>query len=181
MECPRCNIELENGICLKCGFVSDGEQIEQFKKHDKYTDIRIYNLDFEEMNTNQNKFVNFLMGPLYFSFRNHLIAGTIISLLAFLVLSFEIKITNYLLSIGTLCTLLAFFNVTFYIIINRVLYMAFSNPICIALDNLKIKIIKRKKKNYIDIFVNHHAKSILTLLIQILIYILTAVFVLKIV
>lgn len=180
MECPRCNIELENGICLKCGFVEDGQQIEQFKKNDKYTDIRIYNLDFEEMNTNQNKFVNFLMGPLYFSFRNHLIVGTIISILAYLVLMFEIRLTNYFLTIGTLCTLLAFFNITFYIVINRVLYMAFSNPICIVLDKIKIKRIKKHNKNYIDKFVNHNAKSILTLLIQILIYIIIAIFILKI-
>lgn len=180
MICPKCNIKLEKGICLKCGYMENGEQIEQFKKEDKYTDIRIYNEDFEQMNTNQNKIVNFLLGPLYFSFRKHLIIGTIISLLAFLVLYIEIKITNYFLQIGTLCTLLAFFNITFYIIINRILYMALSNPICLALDKMKIKIIKQRNKNYIDKFVNHNAKSILTLLIQILIYIIITVFILKI-
>ena len=181
MLCPRCNIELENGICLKCGFAESGENIERFKKNDKYTDIRLYNDDFEEMNTNQYKIINFFMGPLYFSFRNHLIVGTIISLLAFLVLKFEIALTNYFLSIGTLCTLLAFFNVTFYAVINRALYMAFSNSICIALDKIKIKRIKSKYEDPIPVLVNHNSKSILTLLIQILIYIITAVFILKMV
>ena len=179
MICPKCNIELEKGICLKCGYMENGEQIEQFKKDDKYTDIRIYNEDFEQMNTNQNKCINFLLGPLYFSFRNHLIIGTIISLLAFLILYMEMKITDYFLQIGTLCTLLAFFNLTFYILINRVTYMAFSNPICIELDKIKIKKIK-KHKNYIDKLARHKSKSFLSLLIQILIYIIIGIFILKI-
>ena len=171
MICPKCNIELDKGICLKCGFMENGEQIEQFKKDDKYTDIRIYNEDFEVMNTNQNKYLNFILGPLYFSFRKHLIIGTIISLLAFLVLYLEMKLTQYFLLIGTLCTLLAFFNITFYIIINRVLYMAFSNVICLKLDELKIKIIKKHNKKYIEKLVKHNSKSFISIIIQILILI----------
>ena len=31
MICPKCNIELEKGICLKCGYMENGEQIEQIK------------------------------------------------------------------------------------------------------------------------------------------------------
>lgn len=58
--------------------------------------------------------------------------------------------------------------------------MAFSNPICLVLDKMKIKRIKQHNKNYIDKFVNHNAKSILTLLIQILIYIIIGIFILKI-
>lgn len=72
MKYPRCNVELENGICLKCGFIETGQQIEKFKTNEKYTDIRIYNDDFEQMNMNENKIANFLLGPLYFSFRNHI-------------------------------------------------------------------------------------------------------------
>ncbi len=177
--CPRCNIELNKGICLKCGYMENGEQIGRFKKDDKYTNIRIYNDDFEQMNRNQKKFINLLLGPLYFSFRNHLIIGTIISIISFIILYFEIKITNYLLSIGTLCTLLAFFNTTFYILINRLLYMTFSNPICIKLDNIKIKRIIKKNKDYIPKLISHNAKSILTLLIQITIYIIIGIFILK--
>ena len=89
--------------------------------------------------------------------------------------------TNYLLSIGTLCTLLAYINATFYIVLNRLIYMAFSNPLCIALDNLKIKRIKRRNEDYVPKLVKHNTKSILTLLIQILIYILAAIYMLKMV
>ena len=180
MICPKCNVELEKGICLKCGYMENGEQIERFKKEDKYTDIRIYNEDFEIMNQNQKKYLNLLLGPIYFSYRNHLITGTIISIISFIILYFEMQLTNYLLSIGTLCTLLAFFNITFYVLINRILYMTFSNAICLKLDQIKIKGIKSKNKDYIPKLVIHHAKSILTLLLQIIICIIIGIFILKI-
>ena len=83
MVCPKCNINLDRGICLKCGYMENGEQIEQYKPNDKYTDIRIYNEDFETMNQNQKKYINLIMGPLYFSYRNHILAGTIISIISF--------------------------------------------------------------------------------------------------
>lgn len=179
MICPRCNIELDKGICLKCGYMQNGEQIEQFKKEDKYTDIRIYNDDFDKMNTNQNKLLNLILGPLYFSFRNHLIIGTVISIISLLILNVEIKLTNYLLSIGSLCTLLAFFNAIFYIFINRIIYMSFSNPLCIKLDELKIK-TKKPNKNYIEKLVRHKSKSILSLILQIIILIeIMAIFMIK--
>ena len=170
MICPRCNIELDKGICLKCGYMDNGEQIEQFKKESKYDNIRIYNEEFDEMNTNQKRYLNLILGPLYFSYRNHLLIGTIISIISLVILKLELKLTNYLLNIGSLCTLLAFFNATFYIFINRVLYMSFSNVICIKLDNIKIK-IKKLNKNYIEKLVRHKSKSILSLILQIIIII----------
>ena len=180
MKCPRCNIELDKGICLKCGYMENGEQIERFKKEDKYTEIRIYNDEFESMNHNEKKYLNLLLGPLYFSYRNHLLIGTIISILSYIIFMFEMKLTDAFLSIGTLCTLLAVINITFYIVINRVLYMTFSNAICIELDKIKIKAIKKHNENYIDKLVTHKSKSIISLLVQILIYILVAIFILKI-
>ena len=112
--------------------------------------------------------------------RNHLLIGTIISILSYIIFMFEMKITDAFLSIGTLCTLLAVINITFYIVINRVLYMTFSNAICIELDKIKIKAIKKHNEKYIDKLVTHKSKSIISLLVQILIYILVAIFILKI-
>ena len=179
MKCPKCNVKLEKGICLKCGYMENGEQIERFKKKDKYTDIRIYNDEFETMNHNENKIINLLLGPLYFSYRNHLITGTIISILSYIIFTFEMKLTESFLEIGTLCTLLAVINITIYIVINRVLYMTFSNAICIELDKIKIKMIKKHNKNYINKLVEHKSKTLLTLLIQILFYIIIGIFILK--
>ena len=180
MKCPKCQIELEKGICLKCGYMENGNQIEQFKKHEKYTDIRLYNEDFETMNHNEKTYINLLMGPLYFSYRNHLIAGTIISIIAFIILYLEIKLTDLILETGIFSTLLYFLNTIFYITINRVLYMSFSNIICIKLDNIKINRIKKKNKDYTKMLIKHNTKSIISLLIQILFYIIIAIFILKI-
>lgn len=168
MKCPKCNIDLEKGVCLKCGYMENGNKIERFKKTEKYTDIRIYNEDFDKMNTNNNKFINFIMGPFYFSYRNHLITGLIITIISLTILAFEIRLTSELLSIGSVFTLLSFFNTIGYVTINRVLYMAFSNVICIKLDNMKIEKLKQKE-NYIDKLTNHKSKNIIALIINIII------------
>ena len=170
MKCPNCNIELERNICIKCGYMENGNYIEKFKKEDKYTDIRIYNEAFDEMNLNLKKWKNFILGPFYFSYRNHIITGTIIGIIAFLIFLFEIYLTNSLNFIGNIYSLIAFFNVVFYITINRILYMGFSNVICLAIDKKKINKIKEKNKNYIEKLVNHKSTGIAYILIQILIY-----------
>ena len=168
MKCPNCNIELDKGICIKCGYMENGNKIERFKKTEKYTDIRIYNEDFDKMNLNQTKFLNFIMGPFYFSYRNHLITGLMITLISLTILAFEIRLTGALQTIGSVFTLISFFNTIFYITINRVLYMAFSNVICIKLDNKKIEKLKQNN-NYIEKLANHKSKTILNLIINIVI------------
>ena len=168
MKCPNCNIDLEKGICIKCGYMDNGNKIERFKKTEKYTDIRIYNEEFDKMNLNQTKFSNFIMGPFYFSYRNHLIVGIIITILSLAVLAFEIRLTDSFLAIGSVFTLLSFFNTIGYITINRVLYMAFSNVICIKLDNMKIEKLKQEQ-NYMDKLTNHKSKNLLSLIINIII------------
>lgn len=168
MKCPNCNIELDKGICLKCGYMENGNKIERLKKSDKYTDIKIYNEDFDKMNSNQTKFLNFIMGPFYFSYRNHLIIGLLITILSLTILAFEIRLTESLQTIGSVFTLVSFFNTIFYITTNRVLYMAFSNVICIKLDNIKIEKLKQEN-NYMDKIVNHKNKNILYLILNIII------------
>lgn len=179
MICPNCDIEMNKGICLKCGYMENGNYIEQYKKEDRNTDIRIYNEDFDEMNTNQKKYLNFLLGPFYFSYRNHTITGFIIGIIAFIILYFEITLTNALTGIGSIFNLIAFFNITFYIIINRVLYMGFSNVICLTVDKYKIKKIKRKNNNYIDKLVKHKSRSLTQVIIHILLYIILISIIIK--
>ena len=178
MICPRCKIEMNKGICLKCGYMENGNQIERYKHQEKYDDIRIYNEDFDEMNTNEKKYLNFLLGPIYFSYRNHLLVGTIITIISLIILKIEMSLTNSLLSIGGLADLFAFINIVIYITINRILYMSFSNILCIKLDNLKIKNIKKQNKDYMNILVKHNSKSIISTVIQIAIII--AIILLKI-
>ena len=171
MICPKCKIEMNKGICLKCGYMENGNQIEQYKSKDKHDDIRIYNDDFDEMNTNEKKYLNFLLGPIYFSYRNHLLVGTIITIVSVIILKLEMTLTNSLLSIGGLADLFAFINIVIYITINRILYMSFSNVICLKLDELKIKIAKKHNEKYIEKLVKHNSKSFISIIAQIIIII----------
>lgn len=174
MKCPNCNVELEKGICLKCGYMENGNKIERFKDSNQHTEIRLYNEDFDEMNTNQNKFLNFIMGSYYFSYRGHLITGLISTIIATLVFLFEIKLTNALEILGSGAVLGIFLNTTFYVIINRVIYMSFSNPICIAIDKCKSKKIKNKDK-----LIKHKCRNYMYLIIHILISIIPIILILK--
>ena len=174
MGCPKCNIELEKGICIKCGYMENGNQIERFKDTNQNTEIRIYNEDFEIMNTNQSKLLNFIMGSYYFSYRGHLLVGLISTAISSIVLFFELKITNILVKYGSETLLLLFLNTISYLFINRILYMSFSNPICIGIDRCKIKKIKDIKK-----LINHKCRNILYLLTHILLSIISIIIILK--
>ena len=174
MVCPKCNIELEKGLCIKCGYMENGNTIEQFKDTDQHTEVRLYNEDFDQMNTNQNKLLNLLMGSYYFSYRGHLLIGFISTIIASLILLFEIKLTNAFISLGSISILLIFLNTTLYITINRILYMSFSNPICIEIDKCKSKKIKDTNK-----LVNHKCKNLLYLTIHILLSIIPIILIFK--
>lgn len=174
MKCPNCNIELEKGICLKCGYMENGNTIEQFKDTNQHTNIRLYNEDYDEMNTNQNKCLNLIMGSYYFSYRGHLITGLISTIIASLILFLELKITNALEQLGSEIMLVIFLNATFYIIINRIIYMSFSNSICIGLDKCKSKKIKDTNK-----LVNHKCRNLLYLIIHILLSVIPLILIIK--
>lgn len=174
MICPNCNIELEKGICLKCGYMENGNTIEQFKDSDQHTNVRLYNEDYDEMNTNQNKCLNLIMGSYYFSYRGHLITGLISTVIASLILFLELKITNALGQLGSEIMLVIFLNATFYIIINRIIYMSFSDPICIEIDKCKSKKIKDTNK-----LVNHKCRNLLYLIIHILLSVIPLILIIK--
>lgn len=174
MICPKCNVEMERGICIKCGYMENGNTVEQFKDTNQHTEIRLYNEDFDQMNTNQKKLMNFIMGSYYFSYRGHLIMGLISTIIAFTILFFELKITKALSQFGSTMLILIFLNTVFYVVINRVIFMSFSNPICIELDKCKAKKIKDTEK-----LINHKCRNLMFLLIHILLSILPLILIMK--
>lgn len=178
MKCPKCNLELNKGICLKCGYMENGFNIKRNKENNKYKDERIYNEDFDIMNQNTTKLLNLLLGPFYFSYRNHLFTGILICTIDLLILIFEINLQNALTSLGNIYNLFAFFNIVFYPIINRMLYMGFSNIICLKLDKIKINKIQ-KKENSTQILEKHKSRSLAKLIINILIYAITFILLMK--
>lgn len=154
--------------------MENGNTIEQFKDSDQHTNVRLYNEDYDEMNTNQNKCLNLIIGSYYFSYRGHLITGLISTIIASLILFLELKITNALGQLGSEIMLVIFLNATFYIIINRIIYMSFSDPICIEIDKCKSKKIKDTNK-----LVNHKCRNLLYLIIHILLSVIPIILILK--
>lgn len=174
MICPKCNVKMEKGICIRCGYMENGNVIEQFKDSNQHTEVRLYNEDYDQMNTNETKCLNFIMGSYYFSYRGHFIMGLISTIIAFTVLFFELKLTNALQQFGSATLILIFLNTTLYILINRIIYMSFSNLICIELDKCKAKKIKDTEK-----LINHKCRNMIYLLIHILLSILPLILIIK--
>ena len=174
MICPKCNVEMEKGICIRCGYMENGNTIEQFKDSNQHTEVRLYNEDYDQMNTNQNKFINFIMGSYYFSYRGHFVVGIISTIISFTILFLELKITKALSQFGSATLILILLNTVLYLVINRVIYMSFSNPICIELDKCKSKKIKDTNK-----LINHKCRNMMFLLIHILLSIMPLILIMK--
>ena len=143
MKCPKCSGKIKDGCCIRCGYLSNGNQIK-----DEYTDknyeLKLFNKDFDSINMNKNLFLIAILGPLYFSYRGYLIIGTILGLIDFILFYYLVLLVSIPIFSSTLMCYL-------YIFLDRLLYVVVSNYICILIDKFKIKMYKKKyKSNYIE-------------------------------
>lgn len=166
MICPKCKIEMKNGFCLRCGYMESGNIIQTQSKYDKrLEDIKLLNEDFDTMNRNENSFIAMILGNFYLCYHGHFFIGT---LWGFLDLLLFYLIINFVSSF--------YFIIAFYLLLTRILYGIFLNTICIKLDELKLKLIKKfYKDNYKEKLIKCN-KSIIYIFLTILIYIIIIVF-----
>ena len=127
---------------------------------------------FDIIIQNKNLLLVFILGPLYFSYRGYFFIGTILGIIDYLIFYYAMNFFDILVIIFG-----GFEFAMIYFFINRLIYIVFSNFICVLIDKLKVKRIKKKyKENYKDKLKKYkHNKYylLLTLLIYvILIYIL---------
>lgn len=156
-HCSNCNGIIYNGCCLVCGLMENGEYANSQNTISKYDIFRNYNEDFDTMFRNENAYIPFLIGHLYFSYRNHLFIGLlaeIIEILFFLLVYYFLdKLVIFSNFFGfTIVSIIVF-------VIVRLLFYFFSNKICITLDEKKVSnnITKQKKtltKSSIKLFIN---------------------------
>ena len=148
MKCPNCEIDLVNGCCLRCGYLPNGNQIKyNYETHDKFKEQKLFNKHFDIMYRNEKLYINFLLGPLYFSYRGHFILGTVFVFIDFLIFCLNL----YLISRFIFNPLVLSMLKCIYIFINRLFYCTFANSICLLIDNIRIKNIKnRYKENYLE-------------------------------
>lgn len=171
MICPKCNSKIVNGCCIRCGYIDSGNKIQNGDMDiDKYSDMKMFNKDFDKLNRNKNSFVIFLLGPLYFSYMGYFFIGTVLGLIDYLL--FYILMNNTFIFSFVFITYL-------YIFLNRIIYVVFSNYICILIDKYKIKRIKKKyKDNYLSKlkkYKHHKIYLLFTMLLYILIILIFAV------
>jgi len=172
MNCSKCNGKLLDGCCTKCGHLQNGNKIT--KNHiDKNEDLKLFNKDFNIINENKNLLLISILGPLYFSYRGYLLIGTIIGIIDYLLFYYLMNVFDFVIFItGTTS-----FTIS-YLLMNRLIYVIFSNYICILIDKFKIKRIKKKYKEDYKNKLKEYSHSKINLLITLLIYfILISIFI----
>lgn len=143
MNCSKCNGKIVDGCCVKCGYLKSGNKIQNIEV-DKNEDLKLFNKDFDTIVQNKNLLLIFILGPLYFSYRGYFFTGTLLGIIDYLMLYYSMNSLDILIIIfGSFPTLMLYFS------INRLIYIIFANYMCILIDKIKIKIIKKKyKENY---------------------------------
>ena len=173
MRCEKCDGKIVGGCCTKCGALQNGNQINEVEI-DKNEDLKLFNKDFDIINQNKNLFLIFIFGPLYFSYRGYFFLGTILGIVDYLFLYYMmnnvLNIAIFIFGSGLVFIL--------YMFINRLLYIIFSNYICLLIDKHKVKKIKEKyTKNYKSILKKHKHKKYYFILTLVVYFVLIALFV----
>jgi len=145
MNCPKCNSEFMDGCCIKCGYMLNGNQIEE-KNADKFKEQKLFNKDFDKINRNKNLLLVWILGPLYFSYRGYFFIGTALGIIDYFIFYlFMNSITLNFLIFGNILLVFLFF------LLDRLIYVVLANYICLLIDRVKIKVIRKiYKDNYID-------------------------------
>lgn len=165
IKCPKCHSEVLDGCCLKCGYMFNGNTVSLEEPRDRNQDIKLFDSDFEKICRNDNYYMPLLLGPFYFSYRNNFLLGFILGIMDFFLFNLCVFLAGYLQSLGIIMIIV-------YIFINRIIYASFSNELCIAVDKLKIRKIKKKYGlNYHEKLLQHH-NSFLKVFITLGLYIL---------
>lgn len=172
MMCPKCNFKLVDGCCVKCGYLSNGNQVKNVDI-DKNEALKLYNKNFEDIVRNKNLILITLLGPLYFSYMGYFFIGTILGIIDTLVFINIPHIYNLIFNTNNLFTITSP-SIQIYIIINRLMYILFANYICLLIDKIKVNYIKKKYKENYKYKLKNYKHRKLYLLLTILIYVVLA-------
>lgn len=174
VKCPKCNSNMINNCCVKCGYMSNGSVSGAFTLPDKNEDLKLYNKDFDKLNMNENKFFLFLFQSSYIAYQDHFLFSILISLI-YSIIDIVIVLFYYfifVIALGRINAALALLfpvMVLVHFFIKRVIYVMFANMICLKLDKLKIKKLKEKNDNYKVILKNNKNTNIISLCASMLI------------
>ena len=136
--CPRCGSMIKNNYCVKCG-PANNFYVEKLTKNDKKTDLELFMKDsYKKAKYNNNLFLIFIMGPLYYSYYKLYFLGFILFAIEFF-LCFYVHNLLFYLGFGM-------FSIILFYICSRTLYLLFTNILLLKLMKLKLNIIRHFNK-----------------------------------
>lgn len=152
MYCKKCGRKLVKKICIHCGLMDNGVYVDT-KKPIKENDLEKYlDKEYDKIMRNQNWIVSGIFGPIYILCRGNILVGLLLTILDIFLLIFFICFNNWALFVYMIYVL--DFVV---VIINRVIWATFANPIYIYLVSWKINKVKnRYPNNYENILKRLH-------------------------
>ena len=167
MKCPKCNIDLYDKCCPRCGYLENGNKVSLKDKPEKYIDEKNFNRKFDILNRNGNKIYPFIFTGYYVAFHKYLITGLLIILIKWLCVFGLVSVFSSIPYIGEYTFLIIFIFLFSY----HMLIGATANTIILFLDRCRIKLIKKRHpKDYPKILYKNSSTSILPLLLIVLIY-----------
>lgn len=168
--CPKCGFRMylskayPNPFCPKCGYVDGISLLNIDKYHEPLSDMELYFKDsFSSILYGQNNKKNFILGPIYLSYRNHLLLGIIFC-------NFEFFSSFYLAKMF-LSLYIALYVFIFHVIFLRLLYMCFFDIIIFKLAKIKLKKMS-KRENYLEELKRHKPNSVVKAILCIIIWII---------
>lgn len=162
MKCPKCGKIMSKDFCMFCGYMLNGNYIR--KKHYSASDLsKALGSEYDTVIRNENTGMIFLLGPLYFAYRNYFFLGFVlefINLFSYFVLYIFHHFFRFNYS-SEVPNVIFWIVLIFYFIINKFFWILFSNPIYVFFLKKKIKkIIKNHKDNKDDYIRNVKNRNI---------------------
>ena len=166
MKCPKCNSDIVDGCCVRCGYLLNGNFVRN-REVEKNEDLKLFNKDYESLLYNKKLLLIFILGPLYFSYRGFLITSLLSIIIDRYLYFLFMDIVNH-----SIFMLSSFSMQLIYFVISRLIYVIFSNSICILIDKLKIKMYKMIYKENCKEKISNHKHHKFYLIIAIVVYII---------
>ncbi len=147
MKCPKCGKNMTKDFCMFCGYMLNGNYIH--KTNYEVSDLeKALGNDYNKVIRNENIGFIFLIGPLYFAYRNYFFLGFVLEFINIFSYYFLFACSEALRITPVGIPNMGFwFIFIIYFLLNKTFWMTLSNPIYKSLINTKVKKIQGKYPN----------------------------------